>query len=75
MRRYGHDLDFLMIKHILMLLLLIPRAIYKSKPEWYGIDDITTGMGWPSSSQSAVTMPGETYANFGWFGLFVAVFA
>ena len=52
----------------------IPRAIYKSKPEWYGIDDITTGMGWPSSSQSAVTMPGEAYANFGWFGLFVAVF-
>ena len=74
MRRYGHDLDFLMGKtYIDMLLLPIPRAIYKSKPEWYGIDDITTGMGWPSSSQSAVTMPGEAYANFGWFGLFVAV--
>ena len=47
MRRYGHDLDFLMGKtYIDMLLLPIPRAIYKSKPEWYGIDDITTGMGW-----------------------------
>ena len=73
MRRYGEDLDFLMGKtYVDMLLLPVPRVIYKSKPEWYGIDDITTGMGWPSSSQSAVTMPGEAYANFGWFGLFIA---
>ena len=75
MRRYGHDLDFLMGKtYIDMLLLPIPRAIYKSKPEWYGIDDITTGMGWPSSSQSAVTMQVKLTQIFGWFGLFVAVF-
>lgn len=74
MRRYGEDLDFLMGKtYIDMLLLPIPRVIYTSKPEWYGIDDITTGMGWPSSSQSAVTMPGEAYANFGWFGQLIAV--
>jgi len=74
MRRYGEDLDFLMGKtYIDMLLLPIPRVIYTSKPDWYGIDDITTGMGWASSTQSAVTMPGEAYANFGWFGLFIAV--
>ena len=74
MRRYGQDLDFLMGKtYIDMLLLPIPRVIYTSKPEWYGIDDITTGMGWPASSQSAVTMPGEAYANFGWFGQLIAV--
>ena len=75
MRRYGHDLDFLMGKtYFDMLLLPVPRFIYESKPEWYGIDDITTGTGWPSSTQSAVTMPGEAYANFGWFGLFIAGF-
>jgi hypothetical protein len=74
MRRYGKDLDFLKGKtYFEMLLLPIPRAIYTSKPEWYGIDDITTGMGWPASTQSAVTIPGEAYANFGWFGLFMAV--
>jgi hypothetical protein len=74
MRRYGEDLDFLMGKtYIDMLLLPIPRAIYTSKPEWYGIDDITRGMGWPESTQSAVTMSGEAYANFGWIGLFIAV--
>jgi hypothetical protein len=74
MRRYGEDVDFLMGKtYIDMLLLPIPRVIYTSKPAWYGIDDITKGMGWPSSSQSAVTMPGEAYANFGWFGQLIAV--
>lgn len=74
MRRYGKDLDFLMGKtYVDMLLLPIPRVIYTSKPAWYGIDDITTGMGWPTSSQSAVTMPGEAYANFGWFGLLIAI--
>ena len=74
MKRYGNDLDYLMGKtYIDMLLLPIPRVIYTSKPEWYGIDDITTGMGWAESSQSAVTMPGEAYANFGWFGLSIAI--
>jgi hypothetical protein len=74
MRRYGNDLDFLMGKtYIDMLLLPIPRSIYTSKPEWYGIDDITKGMGWPRSTQSAVTLSGESYANFGWFGLTIAI--
>jgi oligosaccharide repeat unit polymerase len=52
-----------------MLLLPVPRFFYTSKPEWYGIDDITRGMGWPESTQSAVTMPGEAFANFGLWGL------
>lgn len=52
-----------------MLLLPVPRLIYTSKPTWYGIDDITRAMGWPISTQSAVTVPGELWANFGIFGL------
>jgi oligosaccharide repeat unit polymerase len=54
-----------------MLLLPVPRLIYQSKPLWYGIDDITRGMGWPESTQSAVTMQGEAYANFGFVGIVV----
>jgi uncharacterized membrane protein len=53
-----------------MLLLPVPRFIYTSKPQWYGIDDITRSMGWAESTQSAVTMPGEAYANFWIFSLF-----
>jgi hypothetical protein len=52
-----------------MALLPVPRTIWKGKPEWYGIDDITRAMGWPPSTQSAVTMPGELWANFGPVGL------
>lgn len=51
------------------LLLPVPRFIYTSKPEWYGISDITRAMGWPKSTQSAVTIPGEAFANFGWLGV------
>jgi hypothetical protein len=43
--------------------------VWPAKPLWYGIDDITRSMGWPESSQSAVTMPGELYANFAVWGL------
>ena len=57
-----------------MFLLPIPRAIYKSKPKWYGISDITRGMGGPSSTQDAVTMPGELYANFGPLGIPLIMF-
>lgn len=53
-----------------MLLLPVPRVIYTSKPEWYGVSDITRGMGWPKTMQAAVTIPGEAFANFGWLGLF-----
>ena len=53
-----------------MLLLPIPRSIYKNKPEWYGIDDISHGMNLPSTSQSSVSLFGEAYANFGFFGIF-----
>jgi hypothetical protein len=71
---YGNGVPYLMGKtYIDMLLLPIPRAIYTSKPDWYGIDDITRGMGWPESTQSAVTMPGEAYANFGLWGLVMAI--
>jgi hypothetical protein len=55
-----------------MLLLPIPRSIYTSKPEWYGVDDISRLMGWPESTQSAITLPGEAFANFGWLGLLMA---
>jgi oligosaccharide repeat unit polymerase len=75
MREYGMTSDFMYGKtYIDMLLMPIPRSIYSSKPEWYGIDDITRGMGWPASTQSAVTMAGEAYANFSYFGLIVAIF-
>jgi hypothetical protein len=71
---YGQSVNFLWGKtYIDMFLLPIPRSIYTTKPAWYGIDDITRGMGWPESTQSAVTIPGEAYANFGLLGLFVAV--
>lgn len=52
-----------------MLLLPIPRSIWRDKPSWYGIAQITRGMGEPSSTQSAVTIPGELYANFGPLGV------
>ena len=55
-----------------MLLMPVPRVIWKSKPIWYGIDDITRAMGWPPSTQSAVTIPGELHANFGYFGIVAA---
>jgi len=55
--------------YIDMLLLPVPRSIWPSKPDWYGISDITRLEGEPPSTQSAVTMPGEAYANFGWLGL------
>lgn len=71
---YGNNVDYLFGKTYLdMILLPIPRSIYKSKPNWYGIDDISRGLGWPESTQSAVTMPGEAYANFGLFGIFIAI--
>lgn len=71
---YGQSVPFLDGKtYFDMLLLPVPRSIYTSKPAWYGIDDITRGMGWPESTQSAVTMPGEAFANFGLFGLLVAI--
>jgi oligosaccharide repeat unit polymerase len=70
---YPRNSEFMHGKtYIDMMLLPVPRLIYSSKPEWYGVDDITRKMGWPESTQSAVTMPGEAYANFGWFGLFLA---
>ena len=67
---YPRHAEFLHGKTIRdMLLLPVPRAIWKSKPAWYGIDDITRGMGWPQSTESPVTMPGELYANFGYAGI------
>lgn len=70
LRNYSGDIPLLYGKTIFsMLLLPIPRSIWHSKPSWYGIDEITRGMGWPDSTQSAVSMPGELFANFGTTGL------
>jgi hypothetical protein len=70
MEEYGDHAPFLNGKTLVdMLLLPVPRAVYTSKPSWYGIDDITRSMGWPPSTQSAVGMPGELYANFGYLGI------
>ena len=52
-----------------ILLMPVPRAVYLTKPEWYGIADITRSMGGPKSTQDAVTIPGELYANFGFTGI------
>lgn len=72
--RYGESVPFKEGKtYFDMLLLPIPRILYPEKPGWYGIDDITRAMGWPESTQSAVTMPGEAYANWGWGGIFMAI--
>jgi oligosaccharide repeat unit polymerase len=56
-----------------MLLMPIPRSIYPTKPAWYGIDDITRRMGWPQTTMTAVTMPGEAFANFSTLGLLIAI--
>jgi hypothetical protein len=70
MDAYPRDVQFMGGRTILdMLRLPVPRAMWPGKPAWYGIDDITRAMGWPASTQSAVTMPGELYANFAWWGV------
>ncbi|HEV2070112.1 MAG TPA: hypothetical protein VGR26_09990 [Acidimicrobiales bacterium] len=51
------------------VLLPVPRVLWEDKPQWYGIDEVTRSMGWITTSQSAVTMPGELYANFGPVGI------
>lgn len=72
---YSNTKDYLFGKtYFDMMLLPIPRTIYGTKPVWYGIDDITRKMGWPETSQSAVTIPGEAFANFGYFGILIALF-
>lgn len=56
-----------------MMLLIIPRSIYTTKPDWYGVADISRGMGGPDSTQDAVTVPGEAYANFGPAGMLLVM--
>lgn len=71
---YPNSVDYLLGKTYLdMMLLIIPRSIYTSKPEWYGVSDISRGMGGPDSTQDAVTVPGEAYANFGPIGISLVV--
>ena len=65
---YKVDELFLGKTYLDMLLLPVPRAIYKNKPEWYGIDDISRKMGLPSTSQSSVSIFGEAFANFSFLG-------
>lgn len=67
---YPNSVDYLLGKTYLdMMLLIIPRSIYTSKPEWYGVSDISRGLGGPDTTQDAVTVPGEAYANFGPIGI------
>ena len=47
----------------------VPRPLWPGKPERYGAEEVTRRMGWPTTTQSAITMPGELYANFGLLGL------
>jgi hypothetical protein len=71
---YPNSVDYLLGKTYLdMMLLIIPRSIYTSKPEWYGVSDISRGLGGPDTTQDAVTVPGEAYANFGPIGISVVM--
>ncbi len=67
---YPNSADYLLGKtYSDMMLLIIPRSIYVSKPDWYGVSDISRGLGGPDTTQDAVTVPGEAYANFGPIGM------
>ncbi len=46
----------------------VPRSILENKPKNYGAYEITAALGYPNTGE-AVTIPGETWANFGLFGL------
>ncbi|AMF95569.1 oligosaccharide repeat unit polymerase [Vibrio fluvialis] len=72
---YGEDSDRLFMGKTItdMLLMPVPRSIYPSKPEWYGIDDITRKMGWPETTQSATSIQGELFANFSYPGLVLMI--
>jgi hypothetical protein len=50
-------------------LMPVPRLLWAEKPERYGAEEVTRRMGWPTTTQSAITMPGELYANFGAVGV------
>ncbi|HHQ4746872.1 TPA: hypothetical protein ACSQX0_003743, partial [Vibrio cholerae] len=73
---YGNNTDKYFLGKTIkdMILMPVPRAIYSSKPEWYGIDDITRQMGWPVSTQSATSPQGELFANFGYIGMTLMFF-
>ena len=47
----------------------VPRSLWPGKPERYGAEEVTRRMGWPITTQSAISMPGELYANFGLLGV------
>jgi hypothetical protein len=71
---YPNSVDYLLGKTYLdTMLLIVPRSIYTTKPEWYGVSDISRGMGGPDTTQDAVTVPGEAYANFGPTGISLVV--
>ena len=58
---------------ITSLFMPVPRPLWPGKPERYGAEEVTRRMGWPITTQSAITMPGELYANFGLLGVPVVV--
>lgn len=51
------------------LLLPVPRLFWHSKPSASGFLALSSHIGWAASTQSAVSWPGEFYANFGALGL------
>lgn len=70
MEHFPRDQDFmggLTIFH--QLARWVPRAIWTSKPQAYGASEIHSALGYPESTLSAITIPGEFYANFGLVGV------
>lgn len=51
----------------------VPRAFWEAKPSNYGAYDINVDLGYPSTSLSAITVPGEMFANFGVAGLVIGM--
>jgi len=47
----------------------IPRNFWPSKPLNYGAYDINNVLGYPGTTQAAITIPGELFANFGLLGV------
>lgn len=70
---YGRNVPLWMGETYLDAVFLpVPRSLYPAKPVRPGLLKITAALGEPESTQSAVTIPGEAFANFGYWGLAVA---
>lgn len=72
-KEYGRNVPLWMGETYLDAVLLpVPRSLYPAKPLRPGLLKITAALGEPESTQSAVTIPGEAFANFGYWGLAIA---